>query len=393
MAQFRDRFRSRPSGERRREQPGAERGGVDAGQAQRRGVEHDPADAPPLGRDRAGHEALLGDDDVGTELVEDGVDLPYPQRDRGDEDVHDRPLQGAQARLLAVGLLVEHGVVDVGLGAHREDLRADPADEVLVAGAAVPGDLVTVGDEFRRDRQAGTQVAGQRHGGEQDAGHRGAPPGPCPRGWGRWTHRAPTWLTGTGRRATLSAPRRDRRWTVTERAGQAGGREGVGVQYGLLGPVEVRSAASAPPAELGSPLQRVLLGAAAHRAGPVGVPRPDRRRAVGRGAAGRPRGLGAHLRVAVAARARARPRRPVSRRAPYCGRPPATGWRSRPTTSTPSGSARSPRSRTSGCPATPPPRWPRPSRHSRCGGARSPSRTPVTASSPSMRGPGSTPSG
>ena len=30
--------------------------------------------------------------------------------------------------------------------------------------------------------------------------------------------------------------------------------------YGLLGPVEVRASDADPPAELGSPLQRVLLG-------------------------------------------------------------------------------------------------------------------------------------
>src|SRR5688572_23528334 len=49
---------------------------------------------------------------------------------------------------------------------------------------------------------------------------------------------------------------RARRWTVAERAGQ----EVFRVRYGLLGPVEVRASDADFPAELGSPLQRVLLG-------------------------------------------------------------------------------------------------------------------------------------
>jgi hypothetical protein len=108
-------------------------------------------------------------DDVGTEVVEDPVDLLDPGGDRVDEDLRDRPLEGGQAGLVVAPLDV--GVVDVQHGVHPVDAGAGAGDLGLVVGAAVPGDLVTFGDQLLRERQARAQVAGHRHGGEQDAGH------------------------------------------------------------------------------------------------------------------------------------------------------------------------------------------------------------------------------
>jgi hypothetical protein len=104
----------------RGQQAGAERRGVGAGDAQRRDGGDDARDAAALAGDRAGHGALLGDDDVGAEPVHHAVDLGDPGGDRPDEDVADGPLERGQARLAAGALVVEVGVVEVE---RRLDLR------------------------------------------------------------------------------------------------------------------------------------------------------------------------------------------------------------------------------------------------------------------------------
>jgi hypothetical protein len=151
-------------------------------------VEDDPRDTPALGRDRAGHEALLGDDDVGAELVHHGVDLGDPVRDRGDEDPQDVLLERGQAGLLPLVPRLDVDIGEVEGRAHHEGPGADLLDQMGVPRAGVPGDLVTVGDQPRGDRQPGAQVPVERHRGEQDAGHGvllgfrppgGATRGPC----------------------------------------------------------------------------------------------------------------------------------------------------------------------------------------------------------------------
>ena len=160
-----------------RRQPRAEWRGVDAGQRHRGDGEHDQRDLPPLGEQRAGDEGVLGRDHVRPEVPNDRFERADVLGHRPQEHLPDVPAQVLQAELgrrrpFGAALLVDLGVIEVERLGTGHERRATAGDQPRVLLAGVPEHLVPGVDQFPGDRQPGPDVAGERHGREQDPGQR-----------------------------------------------------------------------------------------------------------------------------------------------------------------------------------------------------------------------------
>ena len=146
--------------------------GQRVGQLGRGGGRGDPRQAAALGHGAGGQRLLVGDDHVGLELVDGGVDPGGHGLGQREEHVLPQELEGGRApQPLGLAGDRRHGVAHrrgvVG-GDERRALGQQRGDE---AGGPGPGDGVAPGGQLAAQRDRGVHVAGERRDDDQEAAH------------------------------------------------------------------------------------------------------------------------------------------------------------------------------------------------------------------------------